>query len=43
MKIKLEEYKEEGEENWTSFRNEFNHDMEELGKAFEELAMNNVI
>ena len=42
MKTKLEEYKEEGEDNWTSFKNEFNHDMEELGTAFKDLTKNNV-
>jgi len=42
MKMKLEEYKEEGKDNWRSFKNEFNHDMEELGKAFDDLAKNNV-
>ncbi|MEJ2596384.1 MAG: hypothetical protein P8100_14945 [bacterium] len=43
MKTKLEEYKQEGEDDWTSFKNEFIHDMEELGKAFKDLTKNNVI
>ena len=38
MKIKLEEYKEEGEDNWTSFKNEFNHDMEALETSLEKNA-----
>ena len=33
MKKKLDEYKEDGKEKWTSFKNEFSHDMDELGKA----------
>jgi phage-related minor tail protein len=43
MKMKLKDYQEDGEENWRSFKNEFNHDMKELGKAFEDLTTNNVI
>jgi len=42
MKIRLEEYREDGRENWVAFKNEFNHDMEELGTAFKDLTVNNV-
>jgi hypothetical protein len=42
MKIRLQEYGEDGRENWVSFKNEFNHDMEELGTAFKDLTVNNV-
>jgi len=42
MKMKLEEYKADGEENWKSFKNEFSHDMEELGTAFKDLSKDNV-
>jgi predicted small secreted protein len=42
MKEKLVNYKEEGQEKWVSFKNEFNHDMDELGKAFNDLTKNNV-
>ena len=42
MKIRLQEYREDGRENWVSFKNEFNHDMEELGTAFKDLTVNNV-
>ena len=42
LKMKLEEYKEEGRDNWDSFKSEFNHDMEELGEAFKDLTVNNV-
>jgi uncharacterized protein YccT (UPF0319 family) len=42
LKTRLEEYKEEDRDKWTSFKNEFNHDMEELGEAFKDLAADNV-
>ena len=41
MKKKMEEYKSNGKENWDAFKTEFNHDMEELGKAFNDLTINN--
>jgi predicted transcriptional regulator len=34
MKKRLEDFREDGKENWASFRNKFNHDMEEMGKSF---------
>lgn len=42
MKKKLEDYKADGKEHWESFKTEFNHDMEELGKAFKDLTVRNV-
>lgn len=39
---KMDEYKAEGKESWEIFKAEFNHDMEELGKAFKDLGNNNV-
>ena len=33
LKKKLDAYKAEGKDKWMSFKNEFNHDIEELGKA----------
>lgn len=42
MKIKLENYKNNGKVNWSSFKSEFNHDMDELNKAFTDLRVNNV-
>ncbi len=42
MKTKLRDYKREGKEEWQSFKREFNHDMDELGKALEDLTKNNV-
>jgi F0F1-type ATP synthase membrane subunit b/b' len=41
MKKKLEDYKENGKENWASFRAELNHDMDELGKALKDFFINN--
>ena len=33
MKNKMAEYNEDGQENWQSFKTEFNRDMDELGRA----------
>ncbi|CAH0997947.1 hypothetical protein EMA8858_04082 [Emticicia aquatica] len=42
LKKKLDDYKENGKENWAKFKTEFNHDMDELGKAFKDLTVKNV-
>lgn len=42
MKKKLEDYKEDGKNNGSQFRNEFNHAMAELVKAIEDLTLKNV-
>ncbi|GAB2616780.1 hypothetical protein GCM10027035_11430 [Emticicia sediminis] len=42
MKKKMDDYKLDGKENWEKFKTEFNHDMDELGKAFKDLTVNNV-
>ncbi|NQU34537.1 MAG: hypothetical protein HQ521_15000 [Bacteroidetes bacterium] len=42
LKKKLQEYKEEGIDSWTSFKKEFKHDMDELGVAINDLTKNNV-
>jgi chromosome segregation ATPase len=42
MKKKMESYKEEGKDKWEVFKAEFNHDMDELGKAFKDLTVKNV-
>ena len=42
MKKTMDDYKAEGKDKWESFKAEFNHDMEELGKAFSDLGKNNV-
>jgi len=42
LKKKLQDYKEEGLDKWTSFKEEFTHDMDELGEAINDLTKNNV-
>ena len=41
LKKKMDDYKIEGKEKWESFKNEFNHDMDELGKAVKDLVVDN--
>jgi uncharacterized protein YPO0396 len=41
MKKRMEEYRSDSKENWESFKSEFNHDMDELGKALKDLTVNN--
>lgn len=43
LKKKLADYKEGNEKSsWQSFKREFNHDMDELGKGIKDLTVNNV-
>jgi|WetSurMetagenome_2_1015567.scaffolds.fasta_scaffold109767_1 DNA repair exonuclease SbcCD ATPase subunit len=42
LKTKLDSYQGEGRENWEKFKKEFNHDMDELGKAFNDFTVKNV-
>ena len=42
MKKAMADYKAEGKANWISFKEEFNHDMEEFGAAFKDLTVKNV-
>ncbi len=42
MKKKMDEYKADGKEKWESFKAEFSHDMDEIGKAFKDLTVKNV-
>jgi len=37
----LADYKDEGLVKWVSFKREFNHDMDELGKALKDFAVDN--
>jgi hypothetical protein len=39
---RLDDYKGEGQTAWTSFKNEFNHDMDEVGKELQELTLKNI-
>lgn len=41
MKKKMDEYKEDGKDNWEKFKTEFSHDMDELGNAFRDLTIKN--
>jgi len=42
MKMKMDNYKEEGKDKWLIFKAEFSHDMKEIGKSFKDLTINNV-
>lgn len=42
MKRKLDGYNGDNRDNWESFKSEFNHDMDELGKSFSDLGNDNV-
>ena len=41
MKKSMDDYKAGGKEQWEKFKAEFNHDMDELGKAFKDLSVDN--
>jgi uncharacterized protein YPO0396 len=41
MRAKLRDYKAENRERWEEFKEEFKHDMRELGDAFRDLGVNN--
>jgi len=41
MKKKLDDYQLEGKDKWNLFKTEFSHNMEELGKAFNDLTIKN--
>ena len=38
----LSDYKEDGQEKWSEFKIEINHDLDEIGKAFQDLSKKNV-
>lgn len=42
LETKMKNYKTDDETNWTRFKDEFNRDMEELGKAFRDFSTKNV-
>lgn len=42
LKAKLESFQEKSEVKWNDFKAEFNHDMKELGNAFEDFTKKNV-
>lgn len=41
IKTRIETYKEDNNSNWESFKREYNHDMEELGKALKDITVDN--
>jgi septal ring factor EnvC (AmiA/AmiB activator) len=42
LKKKLADYKDDGQDKWISFKAEFNRDIDELGKAFKDLTVENI-
>jgi F0F1-type ATP synthase membrane subunit b/b' len=42
LKKKIDEYQVSTKEDWERFKREFNSDMDELGKAFKDLTVDNV-
>lgn len=42
MKKRMDDYKVAGKEQWETFKAEFSHDMDEIGKAFKDLTTKNV-
>ena len=41
LKIKMEAYKNDANSDWQSFKREFKHDLDEIGKAFKDLTVDN--
>lgn len=41
IKVRIETYKTDTNSDWDSFQREFNHDMDELGKALKDLTIDN--
>lgn len=41
LKLKMKEYKNDANSNWQSFKSEFNHDMEGIGNALNDLTIDN--
>jgi protein subunit release factor B len=42
LKMRMDNYKVDSKEQWENFKSEFSHDMDEMGKAFKDLTVNNV-
>ena len=42
LKKKMDDYKDDGKQNWEKFKTEFSHDMDELGKAFKGITVKNI-
>lgn len=41
LKVKVATYKNDANSDWQSFKREFNHDVDEIGKAFKDLTVDN--
>lgn len=41
LKVKVDTYKNDANSDWQSFKREFNHDIDEIGKAFQDLTVDN--
>ena len=41
LRAKIRDYKENGKDEWKSFKTEFKHDMDELGDAIKGLTVDN--
>lgn len=41
LKVKMETYKNDTNEDWQSFKREFNHDTDEIGQALKDLTVDN--
>lgn len=41
MQKKMADYKADGKDSWAKFKEEFNHDMDELGKALKDFTIKN--
>jgi len=41
LKVKMQTYKNDADSDWQSFKREFNHDTDELGKALKDLTVDN--
>lgn len=41
IKIRIETYKNDKNSDWESFKREYNHDMDELGKALKDITVDN--
>lgn len=41
LKVKTDTFKNDANSDWQAFKREFNHDMEEIGRAFKDLSVDN--
>ena len=41
LRVRMNDYKADGRDNWERFKIEFNHDMDDLGRSFRDLTTTN--